>query len=737
MSHRKGVVGELLIIVVLMASVFLIVTTFTNDQDVPSVAKESLDGLRDVRAQMGRAILAWLQDGVTDETLMCNGLYPVDTSSLTNTLRPYVESELETLLPSEGVLQINPGALQSLDLEDAGLTITLADGTIIYEDGTIYAEDNFDKEYYFGVRLPLAIKVIEDWARCDAGNLSRNLHLAFGKECFFGKKVPGYGGGSGNVCLKPLSITKADRDYMLAKALTPEHVSRGVRESITELNSYFAGEASCVEPLLEDATGITCSFELEDMVFHNKIVPWSSEGIVKERSLDYNSFIKDDVHVYNLEPDMISYPFWDEQLGCEEEGREPVQPSINVLPFPEEGYGSKLVSLGTDFDDLTTGLRNSGFATANPVLYINTTRGAQFTLVVKCEDSRAAILGQPLEYTFRLQHGIRQHCGPGEMSGARHRCGACSPMVAVDASKCLKPSDPASCETYWSLCSKNVVWTHLRETGGSGDYMAVVGADDDLREEINESCGTVWGFESQYPRPLQDPESEERACRSAYQNVCCMMEGYEEKCADPHNINNPDCFFNYQDAVSLCYARSGCDGDECEIYKCDESTDMECQLRGYKNEGDGCGTGGCYTCQNTPGEEGRSCQFVQEPKPCSPGFGNDGCSTWLCDPTTTTCKGTTIPEKDNQVGVCNPYGGVPRCRESICKNGGCVTQDAGESSPCGLVEYTNTEGRVCDLPGQCTDGFCQAQGTNNCRGPPRSECNLPCTFSELTGCLCP
>lgn len=728
MWGKKGVVGELLIIVVLLASTLLIVTTFTDEGDTPNIPKYSVDALRDVKTLLSRAILQWMRDGVTDEPLACNGLYAVDSSAMIETLEPYVADELAA--STQGDLRVSPGVLEGIEFDGiSNLRITLADGSIIYDDGNIYAEDTYDKDYLFNVRLPLALKILQDWIKCDAGNLSKNLQQEFGDSCFFGKKNPGYGDAGGNVCLRTsYTLNEADRQYMLRYAPTPEDVSAAAELSIEELNKYFAGDSTCKNPALDDDTGITCSYTLEDLEFEYNMNPWSSEEIVRVRTHDYDAFTRNDDHVHRLNPAIHTFPYDDEQLGCVDEPREPVYVSVSPVPYQTQ----------ETFVDVKEGdIRNFY---ANPVMYVNTTRGAKFSLVVTCKDTRVALLGQPLEYTFELRHGIKQHCGPTDKIGARHRCGACSPMPAANLERCIKPGKPAPCDTYYRVCAESTVWSYLNEHPGLRDgrtYSQYVTAYEDLQQKIYAACETVPGMESKYPPPQppsNPPPPGWDACPVAFPSVCCAAPGFdpENDCADPMNINNPQCFLSKANVVSLCYAPSTCGEKQCYETKCDASNDYSCDQTTPKPVGSPCNSAGgasCFSCQENGDEMECGFDDNREGQQCSVSYPTS-CNQYVCDKAVGGCATKVIPSMVGQ--ECTYQGYQPQhCSDLKCTpEGYCNSVPANEGDSCGSGTY-ETATHTCTYENHCQNGFCSQTG-QTCT--PKSDGGCRCTRDEYGNC---
>lgn len=713
---KRGVVGELLVVVALLASVFILVSTFSDIGDVPNVPKESLDALRDTKTLLSQALLSWLQEGVTDEPLMCNGLYPVNESIMISSLQPYIDERLDAAVPTDASLSVIAGELSGISFEESALRITLANGSVIYDDGTVYSEDLFDKEYLFNVRLMLALGIVQDWARCDAGNLSEKLQDQFGRACFFGKKNPDYGDASGNSCSgETYRVTEADRDYMLRQAVTTEQVAAAAGLAVDELNSYFAGEASCKQPVLADDTGITCSYALEEVEFDYLMAPWSSDEIVIARELDYIAFNENDEHVHAVAPSVYSYTYRDEQLGCMDDPmREPVTPSVSTIEY----------ALSNKYIDVKTGDVSAIYA--NPILYINTSRGARFTLVVTCEDTRASLLGQPLEYTFALRHGIRQHCGPPESKSAMHRCGACNPMAATDLSHCIQPQK-LSCDLYYSRCSEAIVWEYLRENGiENADYRTIVAGSQELKERINESCETVYGFEDEYPVPLPDPNDPEyEPCVPAHRTVCCMAPGLNLDRLHCGDINDPECFFGKQDIRNLCYGGSSCGAFECHETSCNAGTDWKCTEGTPKPAGTPCKeNSGCFTCQE--GSEGMACGFddAKLGDACTLGSNYDSmCTQFTCqnDGSFSGCLRADAQNEGVSCEVERPRDDKNICMTYICQTGVCGPQPANDGMDCGPIEEIG-DTETCTYNAVCSGGACR----------PTTE--ISCTPRGGTGC---
>jgi hypothetical protein len=411
-KSRRGVIGELLVIVALLASMTLLVITFTNQQDVPNVKKESVNVLTDIHDVIARAIVDWLNADPMKQPLACNGVYtlPGIERLLTTSLEPYVTGAVNSKQFENGKLKAIPGALQDVQFAGMeGLTVTLANGSIVYDDGSIYAADNFSKQYFFNVRLPLALGVVKDWLMCDAGNLSGNLAVQYGKECFYGKKDPLYPGVCANNS-RPQAITEEDRRYIFAHGISEEHVARAVQESIGELNDYFDGKSSCEQPTLSGSSGITCSYDLTELNIQNQMTPWKSDQLpgkwvngqleyMKDDILDTGAFWNQDQHVYLLPADTAVAPYNDAELRCDPNNRTPAHLSIGTAPIPAD-----VPLLDVLTDPYTQQVK--------PVLYVNVTRGATFALRITCKDDQASLLGQPLIYRFSIKYGVKEHCGP-------------------------------------------------------------------------------------------------------------------------------------------------------------------------------------------------------------------------------------------------------------------------------------------------------------------------------------
>jgi hypothetical protein len=746
----KGAIGELLIILVLLASTALIVTTFVNREDVPNIAKASLTQFRDMRSIISVAVLQWLDNGVSTEPMACNGVYPVSLSSdsYVQTLEPYIQEAVTEAKEDE----LTAGELKDIEFTDDGkLVVKLQNGTITYQDDLIYAQDKYDKEYEFNVRLLLALRVAQDWLRCDAGNLSDNLAAEYGTQCFFGVKDPGYPGFCAD---KNYRITENDRNYMMSKAITPATLARATQGSVDTLNKYFAGEQYCKQQLVQGDTGISCRYELEDMDFEYKMFPYRHERIVlpfEDDAMmdagiirtaidagdeDYRYFMSSDRHVWALPARIVSAPYVDEQMStssfdCDVPGREAVPTKYqNNEPFERSGMVS--VRSGTSTVE------------GKPILYVNTTRGSKFTVKVTCTDSRAALLGRPLEYTFRFRTGLRQSCGPNSWLIGTYDCGRCLPKPANDLDKCSTATAPCG-DVAYTLCRDSLIWKYRWQ-----DHIDLPGATPlevlqgmrtthpELLDQINGSCGGIIGMPD-YPL-IKDPSG---ACKGvealAGSVVCCGMFGFKEQCADTHNINNADCFYSVVDGNTLCRAQKSCGKTECGELLCDPGTG-DCLLNQQSIKVGQLCRNGCESCdakgecKPTPARADQTCQ----------GGWADSCIDWKCDAQGSNCIQTVKP------GVTQGQSCNTGYRESECAPNQCIPfndhlaclpnmhadpSTDGRSCEGGSNTYTNSAGEQCTVQMQCKSGFCsEVEATRECKPNPDNGggCKEGCQTSD--GC---
>ena len=761
-GSRIGVAGELLVVIALLASMSVIVITFTNQQEVTNINKASIGVVNNIRDVIARGIIDWLRSDPLPQTLACNGVYELDDidSLLLQTLRPFIESGIADASFGDDSVQALPGQVASVQFAGLeGVTITLADGSIIYNDSTIYAEDNFDKEYFFNVRLPLALKVVQDWLVCDAGNLSQNLVVYYGPQCFYGKKDPNYPGGCPK---KKYTVSQTDRDYILAHSITEEHIAKAATASIEELNRYFSGEETCKAPPLESNAGITCSFEVKDFQAENYMSPYSSEYLPASSSgtlldanvFDFKKFMTNDEQVYLLPSKVIATPYSDDQLGCAPGDRTPVESSIPSSGLPQE----------TQLIDVATGEWPQGFM-ASPVLYLNITRGAKFLLTVKCKDEQASLLGQPLEYRFTIKYGVKEHCSPPKMVNGNFMCSGCGLKPGLNFENCVNFGYAWSCDGYERYCNEAMLWGAYvnkspnfeglvdacpadKFTGELASTLANCWAHAVANDQyyffdyLNSTCNTVVGYENtgdpahSYPKQflrdengnliLNDRGQPQRVCANAQVTTCCGTPGYDDAndgaCDPANSLSNPSCFMDKNTYVSACTALKSCSrpqfvrGQKCINVKCDPTINECVQdptdvLYGVKCNG----VSGCYKCDDTTGICGYDSDMTGER--CTERWPED-CKKYACVPVGDdgACQGSADPTQEGR-SCGEEY--QDSCSSYTCTAGSCLGTPVPPGTPCGEDTYVNECGARCTTQKTCTlssDGqhsIC-SPGTTSC-----------------------
>jgi len=803
---RRGVVGELLIIIALLASLTLLVLTFTHQNDVPNINKESITVLKDIRDVLSRAILEWLKNDPIQQPLACNGVYrlPGINDLLTQSLTPYVQSAVADTSFEESKLTAMPGTLQSVKFAGLeGLTVTLANGTIIYNDSAIYAEDKYDKEYFFNVRIPLALKIVQDWLSCDAGNFSKHLSVAYGEACFYGKKDVRYPGACPGKTDK-LGVTAQDRDYILAHSITEETVATAATLAVGELNKYFTSEESCKpEAKLSSNSGITCTFDVKELTATNYMTPWSSSLLPAKKSdtasgkeymkdyiFDTQQFWTSQDQVYLLPGNNDVAPYTDEELACNTSDRDPVTPSINTDPLPQD---EPLI-------DVAKGQMPAGFV-ASPILYLNITRGAKFLLNVKCKDEQASLLGQPLEYKFSIRYGVQQHCGPPTLLNGNFMCGGCGLKPGLNFGGCVNFGKPQSCSTYERICNENMMWrlffadsqdsvhnANIRDNPWAwrGSMAETYDAYDtqkypdapmrdgiSLLDYVNASCGTVTGYMTRYPPPPETICCKGDACSAAlcpcnpndascttqpgcnaYPYVCCGVYGYNDTCSPSQTYSNNICYFNLGEYTGLCTESMSCKppgfsvGDKCREYTCnpDPSAGLGggCQYTDNLLYDVPCGDdSGCYKCgAQDAGAEAGICGFDigMLHQVCSQRH-PDPCKTYTCemDAGGGSCVSTPNPAVDGIICVTGP---PELCSDFVCSAGQCVPKPAPEGRPCGFIEDTGggqicRYHKICQTSGDRTRCSRDPNDSGTCVPDPKPPggCSPPCDLID-GHCIC-
>lgn len=733
---RRGVVAEILVIIVLLASVAIVVMTFQGKEPVTSVQKETLASLSDVQDLLARAVLRWLQESPVDDLVACNGVYQgiADPEDLEASLEPYVEHVLsEAQTPDGGSVTVTPGVIGGLAFDGYdGLTITLTDGTIIYQDESIYAADLYDQEYFFNIRLPLVLDVLQDWLACDAGNLSVMLAQEFGPHCFWGKKNPTFPG-----CPEPIqyNVGQVDKDVMLSFAVDEEDVARAVQRSLEELSRFFSGETSCLmDPLPEDA-GIQCSYSFDDLEYFNLMTPYSSPMLPVNRQeiggvyygdpgFEYAQFMQDDERVYSLPPNVTFSAYTDEELECPSGAKDPALMGITYTPF-------------IDWEDQYDVALGQPMVAAEPVLYINTTRGARFTLRVTCRDDRVSLLGQSVQYSFRLRYGLKQQCGPNKQIRGTVACGGCSSKPAINLDHCYSYGTPKQCGYYQQRLTMGTIWWLTVVSGSFSDpgydpaslldpdswatydevllHFSADGYEPTMLEQVNSMIGGVYGHTDEYPFPVEEPED---LCGEG-PVYCCAPPGFTETCDPEGSLANPACWMSADTYAADCTDYMECRnpdswavGQPCYGMKCDPAINECVPDEESTNEGRPCGDNECYVC-----DESNICNFDMgsDDAPCTGSSLGALCKIFQCDAATTSCAPSGIEEDGTFCGVPG-YG--DRCSRRECLAGECESIDQNEGGGCGTDS--------CGCAMVCRSGAClKADPLCACDEPPGGGTTCP------------
>ena len=516
-ESRRGVIAELLIVIVLIASVALLVREFTSITDTPSVRREVRDVVLDLREQIMRALVDWLQEGITEDPVACNGLYPLSPKldAYVARLEPFVERYLPDGAITDGTVTIETGALDDVALTDDGLVITLDDSKIVYDDGNIHAEDSLGDDLRFPIKLRSFATIVENWTMCDSGGLGARLESSLGTSCFYGKIAAPSCGQQGDGGGK-LRLTQDDIDYMLNEAPSPGTVGRALKGAVGELNAFLNGSASCGGEPSGENLGIVCEYSIKELDVTFNIYPYSSEnlpiidpGSSYAKTADAKMFLaKDSSHVWALPSNRTIQHYRDEDLRCEDTAERIVVPSaVSYLPTVDLINTQRYQPIGiADF-------RNQQMY---PIMLVNTTKGAKFRAEIICTDRSITLLGQPIEYRFSFDYGVKLHCGPptGKPYHDEPVCAPCGGTAFEwNRKNCCEPQCTGGAQYTYCLAA----WEWYRKNGRefTGDPHAT-----DWIDAIYESNPQNW-WNNVSSFCFNPKEKDCNGYTNSYRTVCC------------------------------------------------------------------------------------------------------------------------------------------------------------------------------------------------------------------------
>lgn len=691
--NKKAMVAEILVIVVILASMGMLLMTFQDDQDTTNISRAVLDAIINLRDRIAQGILEWLAGGISDDPLACNGLYPLsdDISLMEDEIFAAILPYLPDGVVTDGVVTIDLGLLTGVEFDGEGLQIIIEEGGVIYDDGAIYAEDELSQNLNFALRVPFFLDRVENWSMCDHGFLGERMSDLLGAECFFGKRKIDCGE------IEKHKIGQKDMDFLIDKGPTPAKVAKAVMYSIDELNAYFNGTGACGGTPLEDS-GIRCRFEMSNLGIINDIYPYSS-GLsldpeeIGEPKYELNRFLAGFVDRVNILPATREIAHYqDSELDCSPDSRVYIPSGVTyadvVNPLMEDD-AQDLIS--GDFD-----------IRAYPTMFVNTTRGAKFDLLVTCNDPAISLLGNPVEYSFMFRYGIKQHCGPPDaLLDTRDEpvCRPCGIPPQVDLGDCVS----LPCGPKVLLCKKSFNWLRVY---GNAFYN-----DLDLYDFLQEIYDTepkpqTWNtyLSDECNVDLDDLENCYGGVKS-HNSICCILPGYippdddrdgqagqDDSCTTSLDPTNPNCFMDIADYIGLCTGLSDCGketswrlGDLCVTSECiPDPVRGEVCIEGDPedalDDGSSCSGGGesCYWCSDgTGGQEAGRCLF----NPTKEGFVcNDAypCQTQTCQEFPPSfgpgCYRDRSLDAGTDVNCLSVYrgSGLDKCMDAFCDGtGGC------------------------------------------------------------------
>jgi hypothetical protein len=434
-----------------------------------------------------------------------------------------------------------------------------------------------------------------------------------------------------------------------------------------------------------------------------------------------------DTHVFALPSRVFIGKYDDEELktadvSCADEGREPV-----VTPYDGVDARGR-----PEMVDVATG---TSTIDAKPILYVNTSKGAKFTVKVTCTDTRASLLGQPLEYSFSFRHGVRATCGPRSWLLGTYDCGACLPRAAHDL-KCKTAYSGCGKE---STCRDGMIWKWRFEDkldfpeGVNGDAVVQAmynsGKQEylDLLSMMNDTCAGIVGLPAY---PILGPKAmigSMKACERPYKYVCCTTPGFKEDCSETGDINNQECFMSAAENLAWCTTDIKCGESECGDSLCVEPDGC---LPPTIDVGRRC-RDGCTAC-NKEGVCVASADL--ENLQCDTQY-TDSCMKYTCQGG--VCKGALSSDIGDSCHIDGVRDTDP-CGKYACSSSGCTYGPLSPlpTAPCDEQEVDRgdkicTQKYYCSPNGYCTpsntDSDCKPKGGGGGTCDPKTNdgCNTP------------
>lgn len=621
MNRRGNVIAIILVVAAALASMVVVTKTFTTTDEVPLLGLSRSDVVLNIQDIMELAVRNWLREGYVDEPLFCNGIYEFNDDDLLANLEGHVLDELDAYAASSGIVV---GDVESIAFAGTtGVLIELEDTQVTYSEDGIEATTTLDSEYLVTARVRAFQNVVEDWMMCDMGDMREHLTRSFG-GCFFGR--------AGN-CQVPqgerVSFTQEDWAFVHAHNVSDTMIATGVRESITALNGYLAGAASCSTP--SEPLAINCQFSVDEAQKENHYVEWSTVFTPKD-------MLRVPL-MQSVEIPHVAIGYDDVALECPT-SRSRTQPNT---PLPTE-YSLTFQSLKDNYPTIPILEPPAGSFGA-----VSSDRGAMFDVTVTCTDSELYLRGQPVIYTFKFSYGYRKICEMPEMT-TDDPCpteplpGPCLTGVA--------PNCPA-CETVKTAGQMGVIRPLCR---------AAMGAN------------VVPGYDA------TDCEGE-----FADLIVCCLGVGL-----DGNAQTNPT--HTYGEWQNACCGAIQCNDfvdDTCNAYACDSSLAppagefgildpaAQCVVANPINDGEDCGqcgtcsSGSCAALGANVGEQcgivsGNPCRI----RTCAATDGENACSGAV----------DILPDGNYGAGECG-YACVSG--NPVWDTGGCRARACGQQGPPG------------------------------------------------------
>jgi len=656
--RRGNIVATLLVVIVLLASFYVVQRTYFSAEKVPLLGTSKAGAIGDIQDLLEKAVRKWLSQGMVDHDLACNGVYSFTDDDLLQELRVIIADNLVGYSVPGGALTI--GQLGNVSFRGPNaLEVSLGNTTFVYNESSIYAESEFRNRYVVMTRAKLFRDVVDQWLTCDAGNLSGALSDAFG-DCFWGKLSTKC---QANGEAMPAIIGPDDWNIVYRSNATQEQVALGVERAVATLNSYFAGEASCGQPLITKPSGITCSFTLTDISVDNKYVDFGS-------TMRPPIGLNDDLRSIPLTP--IKTALNDTVLGCDRSPERIATPNVTSVElsrqYLEDHYKSKY---------------NIGKPPVGRFAAVASQRTAKFTVKARCTDPQSALLGMPVEYTFTFRYGLKAVCDmPQKMIPTGGACGgACGYHPNCPACQTLSPHGDTS-----ALCEQML--QKIKEENPDADIVALRNDMCGANAAITVCCGGAGLAEGAYGK-----EAWNSACCGPLDCDSVQGDCFKYKC-DPSLAPDQSGWGGKEEAQAQCVrtgevkvgdkrvcptckacnAAGECDADPsqadvvcqtppnwCYVKTC--GADASCSVQ--KNLPDGTWCGSNYnectsgTCQSGDCKPptGRSCSETHECQTCK-----GTCQGWTCDaPSCTSIPGCGNPPPPHNGSCCGPDGNICPC----------------------------------------------------------------------------